>query len=299
VSLSLLIVKPDAVAAGYTPRILQVLYLRGFAAEAMKRGRVPADAWAAFYAEHRGKPFFNGLVTFMASGPVVALAVRDAATWRASAEGLLRKLVGATDPRKAEPGTLRHRFGNHEGPIHENAVHASASPEDAARELAMFFSPEEELTEDGPMLLPEPRVEPALRDWVAAAAGPTVEAVALGTHHERGMGGPDAYVFLRLSDGTLLQADERGAGVDGVLVQRIDKLPAPAGRHAGENVGEGWWVSLWFQPVVSRLSGMGHCNSCGEPEHIYGGEAACPKPMNISAEEWQGMSDDARLDAER
>lgn len=85
----------------------------------------------AFYAEHKGKPFYADLVTMMSSGPVVVMVVEGN-----NAQASLREVVGATDPKKAAPGTIRAAFGKSVG---ENAIHASDSPESAEREIQFFF----------------------------------------------------------------------------------------------------------------------------------------------------------------
>jgi nucleoside-diphosphate kinase len=129
--LTLAIVKPDAVAARNTGRILQRIEESGFQIRAMKLLRLSRRDAEGFYAVHRERPFFAGLTQFMSSGPVVviALAAPDAIrTWRA--------LMGATDPAKADAGTLRKEFGTS---IERNATHGSDAPETAAFELSYFF----------------------------------------------------------------------------------------------------------------------------------------------------------------
>ena len=129
--LTIAIIKPDAVAARHTGRIIQRIEAEGFQIRAMRlvhRTRAQAEG---FYAVHRERPFFPSLTAFMSSGPAVVLALEapdGIARWRT--------LMGATDPAKAEAGTLRKEFG---ASIENNATHGSDAPETAAFELAYFF----------------------------------------------------------------------------------------------------------------------------------------------------------------
>ena len=128
---TLAIIKPDAVSARHTGAILQRIEAAGFQIRAMKRLHLTREQAEGFYAVHRERPFFAGLTSFMSSGPVVVLALEapDAIrTWRA--------LMGATDPAKADAGTLRKEFGTS---IERNATHGSDAPETAAFELGYFF----------------------------------------------------------------------------------------------------------------------------------------------------------------
>ena len=128
---TLAIIKPDAVAARYAGRIIQRIEEAGFQIRAMRLLRLSQTEAEGFYAVHRQRPFFNSLTSFMASGPVVVLALEaeDAIKkWRA--------LMGATDPAKADAGTLRKEFG---ASIENNATHGSDAPETAAFELGYFF----------------------------------------------------------------------------------------------------------------------------------------------------------------
>lgn len=128
---TLAIIKPDAVSARHTGAILQRIEAAGFQIRAMKRLHLTRTQAEGFYAVHRERPFFAGLTTFVSSGPVVVLALEapDAIrTWRA--------LMGATDPAKADAGTLRREFGTS---IERNATHGSDAPETAAFELGYFF----------------------------------------------------------------------------------------------------------------------------------------------------------------
>jgi nucleoside-diphosphate kinase len=129
--LTLAIIKPDAVERRVVGRILQRIEDAGFQIRAMKLIRLDKHEAEGFYAVHRERPFFQGLTTFMSSGPVVvmALAAPDAIRkWRS--------LMGATDPAKADSGTLRKEFGSS---IERNATHGSDAPETAAFELGYFF----------------------------------------------------------------------------------------------------------------------------------------------------------------
>lgn len=128
---TLTIVKPDAVAAGNTGAILQALEAAGFRLVAMRLVRLTKSGAEGFYAVHRERPFFGSLTDFMSSGPaVVAVLERDDAIPE------LRRLMGATNPAEAAPGTIRARFASS---IERNAIHGSDAPETAAFELGYFF----------------------------------------------------------------------------------------------------------------------------------------------------------------
>ncbi len=126
------IIKPDAVRAGKTGAILQRVLDAGFRIRAMKLIHLTRPAAEGFYAVHRERPFFGELTAFMSSGPCVVLALEKEGAVKA-----WRDLMGATDPARADEGTLRKEFANSIG---ENAVHGSDSEENAAVELAYFFS---------------------------------------------------------------------------------------------------------------------------------------------------------------
>lgn len=129
---TLAIIKPDAVSAGKTGAILTHLEREGFRVAGLKKLRLSVEQARAFYAVHRERPFYEGLVRFMTEGPVVVAAlVREQAVPR------LRQAMGATDSRKAESGTIRKLHGTD---IERNAIHGSDSPENAAKEVAFFFS---------------------------------------------------------------------------------------------------------------------------------------------------------------
>lgn len=129
-------IKPDAVEAGNTGRILAHLEAAGFAVRALRQVRLGRTEAEAFYEVHRGRPFFEELVAFMSSGPAVAMALEAAdavAAWRGA--------IGATDPAEAAEGTIRRLFAESKG---RNAVHGSDSDDNARREIGFFF-PEREL----------------------------------------------------------------------------------------------------------------------------------------------------------
>jgi len=138
--LTLAIVKPDAVRAGHTGKILALLEAAGFVIRAARLVKLTGAQAEAFYGVHRERPFYRSLVTFMTSGPALALALE-----RADAVARLRDVIGATDPAEAKPGTVRKLYADAK---ERNAIHASDSPENAAREVAFFF-PEGELRELG------------------------------------------------------------------------------------------------------------------------------------------------------
>lgn len=125
------IIKPDAVESKSAGKILARIEAEGFRVVAFKRHRISKAEAESFYAEHASKGFFPSLVTYMTSGPVyVAVLEREdgVAHWRTT--------MGVTDPAKADAGTIRKEFGRS---IERNAVHGSANPADAAREVTFFF----------------------------------------------------------------------------------------------------------------------------------------------------------------
>ncbi len=128
---TLFIVKPDAVKRNLIGKILAHVEGEGFRIAEARLARLQRDECQAFYAEHQGKPFFNDLVGYMTSGPVLLVCLeRDQAITR------LREVVGATDPDQAAPGTIRKVFGESK---QMNSVHASDSPASAEREVKLFF----------------------------------------------------------------------------------------------------------------------------------------------------------------
>ena len=128
---TLAIIKPDAVKARNTGRIIQRIEEAGFTIRAMRLLNLSKNEAEGFYAVHRERPFFASLTTFMSSGPVVVLALEAPDAIRK-----WRTLMGATDPAKAESGTLRKEFG---ASIENNATHGSDAAETAAFELGYFF----------------------------------------------------------------------------------------------------------------------------------------------------------------
>lgn len=128
---TLTILKPDSVAAGKSGAILAHLEKEGFRILGMRRTRLSQEQARAFYAVHEARPFFDALVRFMTEGPVVVAALE-----RQDAVPHLRRTMGATDSRKADPGTVRQLYGTD---IERNAIHGSDSAENAAKEIAFFF----------------------------------------------------------------------------------------------------------------------------------------------------------------
>ncbi len=125
------IIKPDAVKKRVIGKILARIEEEGFTIAGMRLHRLTIDEAKAFYAVHKAKPFYNGLAEFMSSGPIVLLLLeRDDAIAR------WRDLMGATDPARANPGTLRREYGFD---IEHNATHGSDAPETAEWETAFFF----------------------------------------------------------------------------------------------------------------------------------------------------------------
>lgn len=129
------IIKPDAIKKNYIGDIISMFEANGLKIAAAKLTMIPKAKAEEFYAEHKARPFFGELVTFMTSGPVMLMCL-------AGENAILknREIMGATDPKKANPGTVRHKFA---GSVGENAVHGSDSPTSAERELNLFFSKEE------------------------------------------------------------------------------------------------------------------------------------------------------------
>ena len=125
-------IKPDAVGAGHTGAILAQIEKAGFRFVAMKMTRLSRAKASLFYAIHRERGFFNELVEFMSSGPIIAAILE-----KENAVDDFRKLIGATDPAKAEPGTIRQLYAKDVG---ENAVHGSDSDKNAAIESAFHFA---------------------------------------------------------------------------------------------------------------------------------------------------------------
>src|SRR3954468_10215120 len=129
---TLAIIKPDAVARRLTGRIIQRIEEAGFQIRAMRLVHLSPQNAEGFYAVHRERPFFKSLTEFMSSGPAVVIVLEAADAIRK-----WRTLMGATDPAKADPGTLRKEFAQS---IERNATHGSDAPETAAYEIGYFFA---------------------------------------------------------------------------------------------------------------------------------------------------------------
>jgi nucleoside-diphosphate kinase len=131
-NLTFAIIKPDAVSAGNTGKIIDRIIAGGFRLRAMKMIQQSRGQAEGFYAVHQGKPFFEGLTEFMSSAPCVVMVLEKDGAVKA-----WRDLMGATDPAKADAGTIRKEFGASVG---ENATHGSDSDENAAIEISYFFN---------------------------------------------------------------------------------------------------------------------------------------------------------------
>lgn len=125
-------IKPEAVKTGKSGDIIKQIELNGFTIENMVKKNLDKESVEKFYEEHKARPFFPDLVKYITSGPIIMLELK-----KENAVTDWRKLMGPTDPSKAEIGTLRKMFGTS---LQENAVHGSASTEDAQKELAFFDS---------------------------------------------------------------------------------------------------------------------------------------------------------------
>jgi nucleoside-diphosphate kinase len=132
---SLVLVKPDGVRRGLTGEVIRRIEAKGYTLVRLELREATPELLAEHYAEHQGKPFFEPLVSFMLSGPVVAMVIEG----HRCIEGF-RALAGATDPTAALPGTIRGDLGRDWGKkVQENIVHGSDSPESAVREIAIWF----------------------------------------------------------------------------------------------------------------------------------------------------------------
>lgn len=138
---TLILVKPDAMQRGLAGEVLKRFEQRGLKVVGLKLMQIDSALAEQHYAEHKGKPFFDGLVEYITSSPVVAAVFEGV-----NAVVAVRGSVGSTDPSAAAPGSIRSDYGLERG---RNLVHASDSPESGVREIALFFKPEE--------LLPWPR----------------------------------------------------------------------------------------------------------------------------------------------
>jgi nucleoside-diphosphate kinase len=132
---TLTIIKPDATAAGHVGEVIADIEKAGFRILGIRKLRLTQAQAEAFYQVHRERPFYKDLVKFMTEGDVVPIALE-----REGAIAKLREIMGATDSKKAAPGTIRNKFGTD---IERNAIHGSDAPETAAVEVAFFFSQSE------------------------------------------------------------------------------------------------------------------------------------------------------------
>lgn len=132
---TLAIIKPDAFSKKYSGKIIDMIERAGLSIIGIHILRLTPEQAAAFYAVHTGKPFFEGLIDFMSSGKIMVLALEGE-----DAINLWRKVMGATDPVKADEGTIRKLFGT---AVNRNACHGSDAPETAETEINFFFKPEE------------------------------------------------------------------------------------------------------------------------------------------------------------
>ena len=132
---TLILVKPDGVARGLVGEVIARIEAKGYAISALRMLQADRSLLEKHYAEHQGKPFFEPLVEFMMSGPIVAIVAEG----NRVIEGF-RSLAGVTDPTVAAPGTIRGDLARDQGTkVVQNIVHGSDSPESAAREIAIFF----------------------------------------------------------------------------------------------------------------------------------------------------------------
>ena len=138
VEMTLILCKPDAVSRGLVGDIISRIERRGYIVTALKLMQLPGDKAREHYAEHKDKPFFSDLVSFITSGPLVAMAVEGE-----GAVDACRQLIGATDPLAAAPGSIR---GDLAQSIGRNLVHGSDSKASAERELKIFFGANEFVT---------------------------------------------------------------------------------------------------------------------------------------------------------
>lgn len=131
-NITLTIIKPDAVANSYAGKIIDQIIGAGFKVKAMKMMYLDARSAGAFYEVHKERPFYQDLVNFMSSGPCIPMVLE-----KDNAVADFRKLIGATNPKDAEEGTIRNLYAES---IEANAIHGSDSDENAAKEASFFFS---------------------------------------------------------------------------------------------------------------------------------------------------------------
>ena len=128
---TLAILKPDCLEKNIQGKVIQQIIDAGFKIKGMRLLKLTADSAKKFYEVHKQRPFYNALVEYMTSGPVIPMALE-----KDDAVSDFRKLIGATDPAKAEKGTVRNQYADS---IEHNIVHGSDSPENAVKEIAHFF----------------------------------------------------------------------------------------------------------------------------------------------------------------
>jgi nucleoside-diphosphate kinase len=131
-NITLTMIKPDAMQKGYMGKILDTIIQGGFTVAAMKMVHLSQEQAGKFYRVHQERPFYKDLVTFMSSGPIIAAVLQ-----KDNAVQAFRNLIGATDPSKADKGSVRNLYGSS---IQANAVHGSDSDENAIIESAFFFN---------------------------------------------------------------------------------------------------------------------------------------------------------------
>lgn len=127
--------KPDCVRKNLVGEVIARIQKADFRIVGLKMVRLTKEAAGEFYAVHKGRPFYAGLVEFMTSGPCIPIVLE-----KENAFEEFRKLIGATDPKEADAGTIRREFADNKG---ENIVHGSDSPDNAGREIGFFFSERE------------------------------------------------------------------------------------------------------------------------------------------------------------
>ena len=132
---TLAILKPDCLEKNIQGKVIQQIIEAGFKIKGMRLIKLTADSAKIFYEVHKERPFYNSLVEYMTSGPVIPMALE-----KEDAVAAFRKLIGATDPSKAEKGTIRKQYADS---IEHNIIHGSDSPENAVKEIAHFFRDED------------------------------------------------------------------------------------------------------------------------------------------------------------
>ncbi len=129
---TLIMIKPDAMQAGHLGKIIDRVIQEHFSIRSLKQKHLTLHEAQSFYIEHKARPFYGALTTYMSSHPIVIACIT-----RDQAINYWREVIGATDPAEADENTIRKRFGKSKG---ENAVHGSDAPESAQREISFFFS---------------------------------------------------------------------------------------------------------------------------------------------------------------